>query len=172
MLKALGWKAHRDAGAEVLTIALISILPLLFGAMVRWLQVENPVLSLEGYEDAFNSFVIRGELFFYALAFIAVIAWVALKEWPPGLRPPRVVLGLFCMISFGIITTFYTLDTVKVALHTDAVLIASKIMFVVSLMLYYFATVLIKAEPPDFAAALSASSNALASQLGEGQHHD
>ncbi len=172
MLKALGWRAHGDALAEVLTIALISVLPLLFGAMVRWFQIDNTVLSFASYKSAVDSFLIRGELFLYALAFIAIVAWTALKEWPLGLRPPRIVLGVFCIISVGIITTFYSLDTAKVALHVDAVLIFSEIMFVTTLTIYYFATVLSKIEPPDLALILSVSSSALSSRLVEGQNHD
>ena len=172
MLRALGWKAHREAVAEVLTIALISVLPLLFGAMVRWFQIENTILSFTSYESAVDSFLIRGELFLYALAFIAIVAWTALKEWPLGLRPPRIVLGVFCIVSVGIITTFYSLDTAKIAVHVDAVLIFSKIMFVITLATYYLATVLSKIEPPDLALIFSVSSSALSSQLVEGRRHD
>jgi hypothetical protein len=167
MLRALGWSAHREAGAEVFTVALISVLPLLVGAMARCFQSENVDLSLALYGASLDSFLVHGELLLYALAFIAVVTWTALREWPAGLRPPRIVLGVFCIVSVGIITTFFCLDTAKVALHTEAILM-SKIVFVVTLIFYYVATVLSKIEPPDLAASLSASSSALSSQLGPG----
>jgi len=167
MLSALGWKAHTEALAELITVTIISILPLVLGGLIRWLEIENSALSFDSYETYVNSFLIHGELFLYALAFIAVIAWTALREWPLGLRPPRLVLGLFCFISIAIITIFFSLDTAKVALHIEAVLKCSKIMFAITLIFYYLATVLSKIEPPDLAAILSKSSDALASQLGE-----
>jgi hypothetical protein len=170
MLIALEWKVYRESLCELVAITAISISPLLFGAMIRWVQVENNELSLGAYFRALDSFLTRGELFLYALAFIAIVAWAALKDWPLGLRPPRVILGLFCFFSFGIITIFYSLDTIKVALHVDAVLILSKIMFFITLCFYYFATVLSKVEPPDFLAVLAQSSNALSAQLRRGTH--
>jgi len=169
---ALGFRAHVEAFGELVTITLISVSPLLFGGMIRWLQIDNSNLSFTSYEGAVDSFLVRGELFLYALAFIAIIAWTALREWPLGLRPPRVVLGLFCLISISMITIFYSLDATKVALHVHATLILSKIMFAITLALYYLAAVLSKIEPPDLAAMLSESSGALASKLAEGRHDD
>jgi hypothetical protein len=168
MITALGAKAHFDALTELVTITVISISPLLLGGLIRWLQIGNSILSFASYEGAVDSFLARGELFLYALAFIAIIAWTALREWPLGLRPPRVVLGLFCLISISIITIFCSLDAAKVALHIEMTLKLSKIMFVITLAFYYLATVLSKIEPPDLAAILSESSSALASKLGPG----
>jgi hypothetical protein len=168
MLRVLKWKAHRDAVAEVLTIAIISVLPLLFGASVRWFQVENTDLSIASYGKTINGVLSHGELFLYALAFIATIAWIALKEWPMGLQPPRVGLGIFCIIAVCIITAFYSLDAAKVALHEDAVLIVSAVVLFATLFLYYFAILLNKSGPPDLQAVLTESSETLSSQIGPG----
>jgi hypothetical protein len=172
MFVALGLKAHIEAFTELFTITLISVSPLLLGGMVRWLQIDNSILSFTSYEGAVNSFLVRGELFLYALAFIAIIAWTALREWPLGLRPPRILLGLFCLISISMITIFYSLDAAKVALHAEQTLVLSKIMFGFTLAFYYLATVLSKIEPPDLAAILSESSVALASELSRGGDDD
>ena len=168
MLRVLDWKAYRHAGAEVVTIAEISILPLLFGASVRWIQIENTDLSLASYGNSINGVLIHGELFLYSLAFIAVIAWITLKEWPIGLRPPRIGLGIFCIISICIITAFYSLDTAKVALHEDVVLIVSTVILGVTLILYYFAVLLNKSDPPDLSEIMTEGSDSLSSQLRSG----
>jgi hypothetical protein len=168
MLRVLRWKAHRDAIAEVSTVAIISVLPLLFGASVRWFQIENADLSWASYGHTVNGVLIHGELFLYALAFIAAIAWIALKEWPMGLRPPRIGLGIFCIVSICIITAFYSLDAAKVALHEDAVLIISAVILTTTLFLYYLAILLNKSGPPDLQAILAEESEGLSSQIGPG----
>jgi hypothetical protein len=172
MLAALSLKDHVDAAAELVTITVISVLPLILGGLIRWLQLDNFVLSFASYGGAFDTFLVHGELFLYALAFIATIAWTALKEWPPGLRPPRVVFGLFCFLSISMITLFFSFDTARVALHIEGVLTISKVMFALTLVFYYFATLLSKVDAPDVAAALSESSDALASKLSRGRHAD
>ena len=169
MMYALGIRAHLLALLEVFVITLISTFPLLLGAMIRWFEISNQQLSFAAYWTALDSFLVRGELFLYALALIAIVVWAALREWSLGLRPPRIVLGLYCFISFGIICTFYTLDAEKVSLHVEAVLVFSKIIFFVTLFFYYFSTLLSKIEPPNLAAILAASSGALAAELGKEQ---
>src|ERR1700677_428382 len=99
MLVMVGLRAHWEAFQEVLSITLISVSPLPIGALIRWVQAENEHLSLNSYVSALGTFLARGELLLYALAFIAVVAWITFKEWPEGLKPPRLLLGLFCLIS-------------------------------------------------------------------------
>ncbi|HEV2263554.1 MAG TPA: hypothetical protein VGR79_03365 [Stellaceae bacterium] len=161
----MGWRAHREALQELALVTFISVSPLLLGAVIQWAQLKNEALPLS-YWGALNTYLVRGELFLYALAFIASIAWVALREWPAGLRPPRVLLGGFCIGAFGLITGFYSLDTANVLLHPGPVLVGSKIVFCATLVFYYLATVLSKIEAPDYPHELAASSAALAAKLG------
>lgn len=169
MLVALGWKAHLETINELLVVTIASIAPIALGGLFRWVRIDNAERSLAGYMHVIDELLERGELFMTTLAFVAVIFWHVVKEWPEGLKPPRVIFGIFCILSFGIISLFYSLDANKVAVHVESVLIFSKMLFGVTLVIYYISTLLTKADGIDYAAELARSSGALSSQLRKGR---
>lgn len=165
MFLRVGSKAHYEALRELFVITLISLAPIGFGGLIRSLRPQNNLASIEGYWHAVDSLLERGELFMCALAFVAVIAWHVFKEWPKDLNPPRATFGIYCLLSFAVITIFYTLDANQVEVHVDFVLVFSKLLFAATLFVYYLSTVLTKFDLPDLASELAQSSEMLSSEL-------
>ena len=168
MFRALDLKAYLDSLGEVFFVAIVSLLPLLLGGLIRRSGMDNRILSWASYKCAIEAFMVHGELFLYTLPFIATILWTAVREWPQGIRPPRAILVLFCSISISLIIVFYCLDTAKVALHINVILVFSGALFVLTLFFYFVSTVLDKIEAPDLAAVFSQASSAMAIELDEG----
>ena len=137
MFRALGLKDHLDSLKEVLFVTLLSLLPLPIAGLIRWTLIDNRILSWASYKCAIEAFMVHGELFLYTLPFIATILWTAVREWPQGTRPPRAILVLFCSISISLIIVFYCLDTAKVALHINVILVFSGALFVLTLFLLF-----------------------------------
>lgn len=165
ILRLIGLKPHIEAFKEVAVIAIISLAPIAFGALVRWaLKLEESDKAI-AYFDAIDDLLKHGELFMCALAFVAVIAWHVFKEWPAGMQPPRITLGIFCLISFALVVVFYTLEANHIVVRVGVILTASKGLLLLALVLYYFSTVLTKCEGPGYAEALAESAGGLSSEL-------
>lgn len=169
VLRLIGWKGARDAFAELGVVASISLVPILLGAFIQWLRVENQTLTFAGYRHALDELLEHGEFFMCALAFVAVVSWHVFKEWPPGFEPPRVVLGTICVVQIALIAVFYSIDASHVAVHVELFVLLSKLVLGFTLLIYYISTLLTRLDGPDYREALNEGAERLKKGLGKGR---
>jgi len=165
ILRLVGWRAHYEAIKESFVLALISTLPIVIAALTTWGRHYRSDPSWNAYATAVDHLLEHGELFMAALAYIAVIVWHVLKEWPDGLKPPRIVFGAFCFVAFALILVFYIFEANKLGIDVEVTLVGSKLLFGVTLIAYYLSTVLVRIEAPQYAQALSDRASELSQRL-------
>ena len=137
------------AAREVFTIAFVSLLPLLLGILVQNISYfrHNP-FTLGAMWAIFASFLLSGQLFFYATSFAGSIIYVASDDYFQGNFPPRLWFYLVAFTCSAISFAFIGLDPKLDTLNNPVVFVVSMLTFILSVATFYILLVMTRAEPP------------------------
>lgn len=151
------WKAlieadlsvHRKAFTEVLVVGGLSIMPLGLAAYGTFLlQPMVPDQPGKTYIDFLEISILSGQLYFYAMTFIAAVVWHSGQDLKKPF-PPRIlfwsiafVLGMICAFFFGIAPALPS--TGDSGLSKMSILV-----YLLSAVMYFLILVFEQIEPPN-----------------------
>lgn len=188
MFFCAGFAAHWRSLKEILIILVISTSPLYLGALLHhYIDEGSPsyLLSL--------LFVVqRGELFLYSMSIVAAIVLLANNEWiselwdhlrrnrqndPPEAdgakavtsdnddRPPKWLFNVFSIVTFGICSMFFGIESVKFKIPSGNLVTLSSVIFGLSIVFWYVINVLSTVDPPNIEVGLDADARKLGDRL-------
>lgn len=169
ILWAAGTDAHVRALKEVLTVLFVSMTPLLVGALIQFFLNYDKTT----YVAALHDNIKQGELFAYCLSVTASIIWLANKDWlffdfdkeADKVTPPRLFFNLYAMVVFGFCLMFFGIGQVKVAMPFDALILASLILYVPSILIWYIIIIFSDFKAPSYETELSDGAKALMARI-------
>lgn len=148
-LREAGLSVYGKAFAEVFIIGGLSILPLAMAAYGTYLlQPIVPNQSEKPYSDFLAISILSGQLYFYAMTFLAAVVWHSGQDMKQPF-PLRIlfwslafVFGMLCAFFFGIAPALPS--TGDLGLSTMSV-----VTYVVSALLYFLILAFKQIEPPN-----------------------
>ncbi|MBI5590890.1 MAG: hypothetical protein HY881_10445 [Deltaproteobacteria bacterium] len=129
-----------EACKELFISLLISMSPVYVGAFVLYI-VQSGSTSI-GYLSCAGTIVQNGELFIYAAAVLAPAVYIASKDRYDVRSFPSKFTFIGCAILVAILSTsIFTIERVKAQVLPHNVLLMSVTVFVVAVLVFYFALV-------------------------------
>ncbi len=134
------WINHKDAAKQLATNLVWSLLPIILG--VLWLLAESGEHSNPDLSSVIFANIGHGELFLYCSSLLAPIYWMALHD-PPGAGrfPSKLSHMVFVALIICASAFFYGLQRSNLTLNEGFIFQTSIILFVVSVLILYIATV-------------------------------
>jgi hypothetical protein len=131
-----GGRDHWEALGQTTVLFVLSTMPIWLGTLIVYATGE--ISSSHGFRMAFDSTIIRGELFMYATAFLAPIFWIALADRPGARTFPGKLSHIVLMVIILVVAAvFFGLLTAGNRVNLEFTLKLSAIMFFTSLILLY-----------------------------------
>ena len=140
---------HLKAGSEVIVIGVISIMPLILA--VSGSYYLHPIINgtpVRPFFDIFGSAIFDGQLFFYAMSFIAAVVWYSAQE----LKSPFPLRIFFWAISFILgmsCAFFYGLSPALIGTKTIDLTWISLTVYLFSIILYFLILAFQEITPAD-----------------------
>ena len=153
----LWWNAYKNAPGdvchralrEVFTVGFVSVLPLLLGILIQ--NIAYFKINPFSYYDSiqiFASFLLSGQLFFYAMAFAGSIIFVASDDYFQGNFSPRLWFFLVAVVCSALSFAFIGLDPKLDSLNNGVVFVVSFLTYALSIYAYYVLLILTTISPP------------------------
>lgn len=167
------WRALREADStvfgrafsEVLIVGGLSIMPLIIGAFgTFYLQDFMSISPVRPLTEILIFAIFGGQLYFYAMAFIAVVVWHSGQDFRKPF-PLRIIflsvsffLGMVCTFFFGISPALSKTDITGLSTLSIAVYVVAALMY---LLILAFKDV----DPPDIERQKRESEESLAKRV-------
>lgn len=155
----------RQAAAEVLTIGIISVLPLVLAGVARYFT------AMFYTPEAPNDFVAviwgaiaSGQLLFYALSFVATIIYYSCGDITRDF-PLRLLYVVISFLFGVLVVLFIGINPSGEKLAVGPISILSIIIYLVSAFMYWTVAVFKEIDPPDYDKSLREGEDAVASDL-------
>jgi hypothetical protein len=153
------WNAYKTAPSdkkkkawrEVFTVGFVSLLPLLLGIFITIIKHFNEAtvtLTWQASLGIISSFLLSGQLFFFALSFAGSIIYVSSDDYHQGNFPPRLWFFMVAFICSAISFAFIGLDPKLDTLNNPVVFVTSFVTYAVSAYAFYILLILTKIDPP------------------------
>jgi len=153
-------RAHKDAAEEVFIVCVISLIPLLLLAVIDQLKVKDAALF--DVTGAIWSAISAGQLYLYSFSLFGTLFWLCQKEHENFDKfPPRKYLMLVAFFPTVVIVAVYTFDPTMLKPIPRGLVVASIVVYLIYVVLYYILTVFDNTRAPTVEEQLVSGANQL-----------
>jgi len=139
----------RKATFEVVVIGGLSIFPLLLGAYGAFkLQPISPDTVIKPFSNYIWAAIFSGQLYYYAMAFIASLVWYSAKDLEKPF-PPRILFWCVAFILGMVCAFFFGLEPALPSAENSDLSYISIVVYLISAGMYYLILVFRKIPAPD-----------------------
>ena len=161
-----GLKPYGRAGSELITIGLVSLLPIVIASLGIYLDQDFDGRNVRDFWTIIVGASLSGQLFFYSMSFIGSICWYAGMELDRPF-PLRLYFVIPCIVGVAVASIYISRMSTLGGLPVTGIGIISSAMYVISALLYFIILAFRAINEVDFDQVQRAGETRLQEQVEE-----
>lgn len=151
--------SHGHSLAEVTFISVVSLLPVLIGTLIGYVSQIEKTNGDGSYFYFLYLYLENGELFLYCTSVLATVLYLASLDRTKGYFPQRKWFVLVSVVCIALAIAFFTLKRVEFVVNSRLAFTISLVIYAISIVMYYFLTVIRNTDLPSFQKITSAETS-------------